>query len=31
MIGSSLLSVVDRLALEAFPETGKISTGNISE
>ena len=29
--GSSLLSLVDRLALEVFPEAGNISTGNISE
>ena len=29
--GSSLLSLVDRLALKALPEVGNVSTGNISE
>ncbi len=29
--GSSLLSVMDRLALEVFNETGNVSTGNISK
>ena len=29
--GSSLLSVLDRLALEVLPETDKRSTGNISK
>ncbi len=31
MIGSSLLSVVDRMALEVFPEEGNVSTRNIGE
>ena len=30
-IGSSLLSAVDRLALEAFPKRGNVSAGNICE
>ena len=31
VIGSTLLFVVDRLALEVLPTSGNISTGNISE
>ena len=31
MIGSSLLSLLDRLALEAFPEVGNVSTRDIGE
>ena len=31
VVGSSLLSVLDRVAFEVFPETGNISTENISK
>ena len=31
VVGSSLLSVLDRLAFEVLPETDKRSTGNISK
>ena len=31
VIGSTLLFVVDRLALEVLPTSGNISRGNISE
>ena len=31
VIGSSFLSVLDRLAFEVLPETGTITSGNISE
>ena len=29
VVGSSLLSALDRLAFEVLPETGKTSSGNI--
>ena len=31
VVGSSLLSVLDRLAFEVLPETDNITSGNISE
>ena len=31
VVGSSLLSVLDRLAFEVLPETGNTSSGNISK
>ena len=31
VVGSSLLSILDRLAFEVLPETYKRSTGNISK
>ncbi len=29
IVGSSLLSILEEVALEVFPSTGNISTGNI--
>ena len=31
VVGSSLLSLLDRLAFEVLPETGNTSSGNISK